>query len=82
MVNASVILFALLFADDTSVFVSGKNLCSLIEIMNKELEKLAEWMCINKLSLNVEKTKFMLFTIRNVPISDNLYINGEKNRKG
>ena len=77
MVNASVILFALLFADDTSVFVSGKNLCSLIEIMNNELGKLAEWMCINKLSLNVKKTKFMLFTIRNVPISDTLYINGE-----
>ena len=77
MVNASVIPFALLFADDTSVFVSGKNLCSLIEIMNNELGKLAEWMCINKLSLNVKKTKFMLFTIRNVPISDTLYINGE-----
>lgn len=45
--------------------------------MNNELGKLAEWMCINKLSLNVKKTKFMLFTIRNVPISDTLYINGE-----
>ena len=45
----------ILFADDTNVIVQGKNINEMINIMNGELQKLAEWMCINKLSLNVKK---------------------------
>ena len=29
--------------------------------MNKELEKLHEWLCINRLSLNITKTNFVIF---------------------
>ena len=64
MVNASQILFSILFADDTNVFITGKNINTLVETMNNELHKLYEWMCINKLSLNIKKTKFMVFTMR------------------
>ena len=39
MVNASAVLFLLLFADDTNVFVTGKNLLNLMESMNTELKK-------------------------------------------
>ena len=39
MVNASAVLFSLLFADDTNVFVTGKNLSNLVESMNTELKK-------------------------------------------
>ena len=46
----------ILFADDTNVIVQGKNINEMINIMNGELQKLAEWMCINKLSLNVKET--------------------------
>ena len=64
MVNASAVLFSLLFADDTNVFATGKNLSNLVESMNTEFKKLIEWMHFNKLSLNIKKTKYMLFTLR------------------
>ena len=63
--NVSSILFTLLFADDTNVFVIGKNLSTLFTTMNSELVKLSEWMNVNKLSLNVKKTKYMLFCTKN-----------------
>ena len=62
--SVSKIVFTILFADDTSVFVTGKNIDNLIETMNNELEKLVEWLYINKLSLNIKKTQFMIFTLR------------------
>ena len=35
--------------------------------MNKELEKLHEWLCINRLSLNITKTNFVIFHSINKP---------------
>ena len=35
--------------------------------MNKELEKLHEWLCINRLSLNISKTNFVIFHPINKP---------------
>ena len=35
--------------------------------MNKELEKLFEWLCINRLSLNISKTNFIIFCPINKP---------------
>ena len=32
--------------------------------MNKEINKLSEWLKINKLTLNLEKTKYILFKPR------------------
>ena len=53
--NVSPVLFTLLFADDTNVFVQGKNIVNLVGTMNEELCKLSDWMDVNKLSLNVKK---------------------------
>ena len=30
-------------------------------LTNSELNKIADWLAVNKLSLNVQKTKFMIF---------------------
>ena len=49
------------FADDTTVHLSGSNLNQLCEDLSTELAKVHEWMKANRLSLNVEKTSFMLF---------------------
>ena len=55
------ILFTLLFADDSSFLISGKNLDELVEILNFELKKICDWFCCNEMSLNSQKTKFMIF---------------------
>ena len=61
MANVSDILFPILFADDTSVFVSGKNLIEMTNKINIELKKIVVWLKVNKLSLNVSKTRCILF---------------------
>ena len=35
--------------------------------MNKELKKLYEWLCLNRLSLNIFKTNFVIFQAINKP---------------
>ena len=49
------------FADDTNLIVSDRNLKNLRLKMNEELKSLYEWLCANRLSLNVVKTEFLLF---------------------
>ena len=50
-----------LFADDTNIYKTGKQVTNIYEDMNKELQILADWFRANKLSLNISKTKCMLF---------------------
>ena len=61
----------LLFADDTTFQMSEVNIESLFENANLELEKASTWFKANKLTLNVKKTKFMIFTDKNIQISLN-----------
>ena len=44
-----------MFADDTNLFITGKNVNDLIDTMNNEINKITEWLNDNKLSQNVEK---------------------------
>ena len=69
----------LLFADDTTFQVSGVNLDQLFEIANSELEKSSVWFKANKLTLNVKKTKFMIFSDQNLQIgTNNLHIGNQR----
>ena len=63
MSNVSQLLFTLSFADDTNDFTIEKNVRQLIAIMNEELAKIVEWLNVNKLSLNFEKTHYMIFSL-------------------
>ena len=66
-----------LYADDTSL---TEPLCTftssledkhvLAETINHELSKICEWLALNKLSLNVKKTKMMVFHYRQRNISN------------
>ena len=51
----------ILFADDTSLSLAGQNYDELLCQFNQLLEKVTEWLRVNLLSLNVSKTKYMLF---------------------
>ena len=59
--KASNLLMEVMFADDTNFFLSHKNIDTLFAIMNVELENISTWFKSNKLSLNVDKTKWFLF---------------------
>ena len=59
--NISDFLYTILYADDTSVLLNGNNYTNLIELLNSELEKLSIWLKCNKLTLNVQKTYYMVF---------------------
>ena len=49
-----------LFADETNRFSSGSNASSLQDGVNNDLAIIAEWFKVNTLSLNINKTHFML----------------------
>ena len=51
-----------LFADDSNLFISDKDPHNLESQLNKELENISVWLKINKLSLNIKKTHYMVFT--------------------
>ena len=49
-----------LFADDTSLTISNKSSKTLQQVVNHEIIKVADWMSLNKLSINYNKTEFLL----------------------
>ena len=61
--NVSNLQFVL-FADDTKMFCSNENVAVLQDTLNRELAKLFGWFSINKLSLNLGKTNYMVFRSR------------------
>ena len=64
LANVSENLFLILFADDTSAFYSDKSIDSALMTINEELVKLLEWLHINKLSINIKKTHYVIFSLR------------------
>jgi hypothetical protein len=53
-----------LFADDTSCLIKGDNINNLINTLNGELQKITNWLTINKMALNINKTKYIIFRAR------------------
>ena len=49
-----------IYADDTSIFSSSVNLNKLENLMNEELEKVKNWCHVNKLSIDMTKTNYMI----------------------
>ena len=59
--NLTKVLDSVLFADDINLLCSDDNKRTLFETANQELNQINDWFLANKLSLNAEKTKYMLF---------------------
>ena len=51
-----------MYADDTNIFLSHQSINTLECTLNIEMEKLVKWMQVNRLSLNVKKTKAIFFS--------------------
>ena len=54
----------ILFADDTNIFCSSDSISGSHDVLNSKLSKLSIWFKVNKLSLNLNKTNYMIFKLR------------------
>ena len=70
LASVSEFCFSVLFADDTNMFITGKDMNVLCRQLNEDLRNIQEWLQCNKLSLNVLKTHYMIFTPKNKVIDD------------
>ena len=59
--NSTKVLDPVLFVDDTNLFCSNNTIRTLFEPANQGPSQINDWFLANKLSLNVGKTKYMLF---------------------
>ena len=59
--KASNIITPIMLADDTNLFYSNKSIKIFFKEMNIELKNISEWFRANKLSINIDKTNFILF---------------------
>ena len=57
----SKVLNFILFADDTNILCCDRDLNELVGMINNGLEQLQVWFSVNRLSLNVTKTNYMIF---------------------
>ena len=78
IVRVSQTMRLVLFADDTNLLKSGNDLKVLCNEVSMELQKLQDWFNRNKLSLNLCKTHFMVFTNRKNSEACNIVINKQK----
>ena len=72
--NISTILNFYLFADDTNIYYESSSLDKLESTINRELNKLYLWLNVNRLSLNIDKTNFIVFHPYNKPVKKRITI--------
>ena len=76
--NVSDFLYTILYADDTSVLLNGKRYTDLVALLNSELERLSLWLRFNKLSVNVQKTYYIVFNRARIKSGEHAVITIDK----
>ena len=51
-----------LYADDTALLAKGKSIENIQEELQRNVDTILKWFAVNKLALNADKTKVMLFS--------------------
>ena len=69
-----------LFADDTNLSVAGSSLTAVKQLANDSINRLKYWLIVNKLSLNIDKTCYMVFP-SDTSNSIRLIIDGQEIKK-
>ena len=80
IINVSDFFEKIFYADDTSVLntLINLNIQEDIKELEKQLDRVYEWLTVNKLTLNISKTKFMIFSPKNKNIIvPNIVINNQ-----
>ena len=49
------------FADDTCIMYASKKMKTLETVLNADLKSVSDWLKANRLSLNIDKTKLLIF---------------------
>jgi len=62
---------ATLFADDSCLFTSGRNISSIVNKMQDSVNKVVQWCDLNGFKVSMNKTVAVLFTRRRDRIYDN-----------
>ena len=75
--NVSKVFDCILFADDTNLFCSDNDINDLCGIINVELDKLNTWFSVNKLSLNIQKTHYIVFGNKTIDGKVSVLINNK-----
>jgi len=70
--NISSVLDFYLFADDTNIYYEADTPEKLESNVNRELKKLRTWLIVNRLSLNINKTNFVVFHPYNKPLKQSI----------
>ena len=60
-------LKSILFADDTTMHFSHKNIHTLVSTITSDLVHVNNWLLSNQLTLNVRKTYYIIFSLKKVP---------------
>ena len=76
--NISEVLQFFLFADNTNIYYEAESPEKLELVINKELEKLQAWLVVNRLSLNIDKTNFIVFHPYNKPMKHKITLKFQK----
>ena len=83
--NSSSLFKFLLFADDSTLSTcipkSAINIPQYVEIINNELDEVNKWILSNKISINTEKTKYILFSYRSTADLPPIFIGRSKIEK-
>ena len=51
----------MLFADDSNAFIIHKNMKELQQLAEEPINKLCNWFCAKRLTLNLDKSNFSIF---------------------
>ena len=57
-----------------NIYYESNSLIDLEKTVNKELDKLYLWLSVNRLSLNIDKTNFIIFHPFNKPLKQHVTI--------
>jgi hypothetical protein len=77
MHKSSPLLNFIHFADDSTIFMRIPNLENCLATVNRELCRVDEWLCANRLSLNVSKCMFSILTNRSISFEPTIKIRDE-----
>ena len=76
--NISKVFDFFLFADDTNIYYEAESPLKLEQILNNGLKELHTWLIVNRLSLNIEKTNFVVFHPYNKKLKKNITLKIQK----